>query len=111
MAYTGTLEKERREHRKRTITNPALAQGGDTFEQFYQDELLDDAHRPAREIDHKALKPKSNKRASSVLSISGSGEGFKTRTERRDQFFEDHKLYREGQLQQKERIELYYVFE
>lgn len=110
IAYTGTLEQERRKRLKKTLNDPVISQGGDTFEEFYKDELVESAKRPARQIDYEALKPKNNKRTSNTLSISDTG-GFKNRTDLREQFFEDHKLYREGQLQQKERMELYFVLE
>lgn len=35
IAYTGALEKKRREDRDATRANVELAQGGHTFEQFY----------------------------------------------------------------------------
>jgi len=104
LAYTGVLEKKRGENRKATLENPKLKYGLETFEEYYQEQLLADARRPPREIDHEALEPKRK-------TQGGNDDGFKTRVESRDQFFEDHALYRENQLEQKERIELYYVLE
>lgn len=66
-------------------------------------------HRPAREIDYEALMPKRLRRDKSLSA--GVKTEFKTRTEKRDQFFEQYELYKEDQLQQKERTQLYSVLE
>lgn len=110
LAYTGNLERQRRKDHKATVSNPVLTQGGDTFEEFYQQELLDDARRPPREIDHEALMPKGHRRRAASLSGASTDE-FKTRAQRGEQFFADYDRYREGQLQQKERQELFGIFE
>lgn len=110
LAYTGNLEKQRRKDHKATTLNPVLAQGGDTFEQFYQQQLTDDARRPPREIDEQALMPKAHKRRTASLS-GATDDTFKTRAQRGEQLFTDYDRYREGQLEQKERQELFGIFE
>jgi hypothetical protein len=48
LAYSGLLEKKRRDNRKEVIDDPVLAAGFHTFENYYQDKLLEDTKLPAR---------------------------------------------------------------
>lgn len=46
MAYTGNLEKKRRENLKEVMNDATIYAGFDCFENFYQDHLLDQAKVP-----------------------------------------------------------------
>lgn len=108
-AYSGQLEKQRRDNHKETMNDPVLAAGFHSFEQFYQDELMDDAKRPARAIDHEALKPRKIKASSS--GSDRKEHGFLDERGRRDVWLDEHKAYKENKLEQQERIETFYVLE
>lgn len=48
LAYSGLLEKKRRDNRKEVLEDPVLQAGFHTFENYYQDRLVEDAKLPAR---------------------------------------------------------------
>jgi hypothetical protein len=59
LAYTGNLEKNRRENREATLNDPEMYAGYEGFEQIYMTHLLEDAKIEPRVIDKEALKPKN----------------------------------------------------
>jgi hypothetical protein len=71
--------------------------------------LIEDARRPAREIDPEVYRPK---RAVNFEGLADTkDETFLDMAGRRDHFVEEHKLYKENKLEQNERIELFYLLE
>jgi len=105
MAYSGMLEKTRREGPRKALSEPEVVAGFHAFEAYYQDELLEDLKRPARPIDPEAFAPKPF-----TLSTEAAPE-YLDRDGRREKFMSDLKLYNEGKLEQEERRELYFVLE
>jgi hypothetical protein len=108
-AFTGQLEKKRRDNHKETMADPVLTAGFHSFENYYQDELIKDAKRPARNIDYDALKPKN-------IKSSGGGSdrkehGFLDERGRREVWYDEHKAYKENKLEQQDRTETFYVLE
>jgi hypothetical protein len=108
-AFTGQLEKKRRDNHKATMNDPVLAAGYHSFEQYYQDELLTDAKRPERKIDYDALKPKNIKASSS--GSDRKEHGYLDSRGRREVWLEEHKAYKENKLEQQDRTETFYVLE
>ena len=97
MAYTGLLEKKRKENHKETMADEVLESGAHSFEVFYQDELFADAKRPAREIDEQVFKAKKfNDQMGGSDRLS---KGFLDLNDRRDLWLEEHKMYKENKLE------------
>ena len=67
LAYTGNLEKIRRENKEETLADIVLQQGGHTFDTFYQNILLEDMKKPPREIDESKLIPKINRKDNKLI--------------------------------------------
>lgn len=109
LAYTGNLEKNRRENRQETLDNTILQQGGDVFSTYYLDMLWQDAFKEPREIDEEALQPKVNIKDNQLLQ--NKDKEYKTRLERREEYFDNYEEYKEGRLQQRERKQLYSILE
>lgn len=109
LAYSGMLEKTRREAPKGALDKVELAAGFHEFDQFYQGELLDDAKRPARAIDEELYKPRH--RPATEGTSDAVATGFLDTAGRREQFLADLDRYGEKGLEQAERTELYYVLE
>jgi hypothetical protein len=109
MAYSGVREQQRMANYKETMNDPVLYAGFESFENFYQENLLADAKRPARKIDPKDFKPKPFKAEDGTTDRKE--QGYMDSVERRDQFFENYMIYKENGLEQKDRVEAYYVLE
>jgi|DEB0MinimDraft_12_1074336.scaffolds.fasta_scaffold84469_2 hypothetical protein len=58
LAYSGQLEKQRREKREDTLADASIYAGFDNFDSFYTDTLVDDAKKPARAINPEVFRPK-----------------------------------------------------
>ena len=102
------LHKKRASDKKATYEDRDAIAGYDAFEHYYQDVLLDDAKKPPREIDLDALKPK---KLATIVRSDSQQHGYLNEAARREKFLEEHKLYKEGRLESKERAELFFVFE
>ena len=110
LAFSGQLERKRRENREQTLDDPTIVAGFEGFESFYQDTLLQDAKKAPRPIDTSLFKAKAQ--VSSVDQAQDvKAHVYLDERGRRDQFLDEHKLYKENKLEQQERIELFYVLE
>lgn len=109
LAYSGSLERKRREEGAEAAGGPDRLAAFDGFDTFYQETLLEDAKRPARPINAADFAQKA------AVSVEGTTDrregGFLDIAGRREEFLDEHQLYRENKLEQQERIELYYVLE
>jgi len=109
LAYSGMLEKQRREAPKGALDQIESYAGFHEFEHFYQDELLADAKRPPRPIEAELYKPKH--RPATEGSSDAVATGFLDTAGRREQFLADLDRYGEKKLEHLERTELFYVME
>lgn len=106
MAYTGVQERNRRVDREATRADIEMSSGHGSFNNFYQEELLKDARRPAREIHPEMYVPKKITQHSSSMWDMDEENVYKNRKERTHEFFEQHKYYMEGNLEKRDRDEL-----
>jgi hypothetical protein len=91
LAYSGMLEKKRREDIDKTRKNNTMIYGLETFEEFYKKELQTDAKRPARPINPEDYQPRRG-----LVEASKAGEGFKTHAEKEADYFREYELYKEN---------------
>jgi hypothetical protein len=89
LAYSGVLEKKRRENLDKTRKNNELVYGIENFEEFYKQELQRDAKRDPRPINPADYQPKR-------VDNSKAGEGFLTTGEREAQYFNEFEIYKEN---------------
>ena len=106
LAYSGMLEKQRSADKQKTFADPQAYGGLDSFESWYQEELLRDARTPPRPINEADYLPKRL-----TVAQRHQAEKYPGIRQVRDQFLEDHKLYKENKLEQRERSELMFVLE
>ena len=89
MAYSGMLEKKRREDIDKTRKNNEMIYGLENFEEFYKGELKKDsktAPRPVNPADFQAKRVDNSKAA----------EGFKDAAQREADYFNEFELYKEN---------------
>lgn len=98
MAYTGTLEKKRRENIKETLKDPVLMAGTESFDQTYQRELELDLKRQARPIDPTDFE--ARRRRTSQGPSDRQEAGYLDEGGRREKFMDDHQLYKEGRKEE-----------
>ena len=89
LAYSGVLEKKRRENLDKTRKNNELVYGVENFEEFYKQELQRDAKRDPRPINPTDYQQKR-------VDNSKAGEGFLTAAEREAQYFNEFEIYKEN---------------
>lgn len=58
LAFNGNLQKKRTNAGRAVYDDAAATAGFDSFVSYYQDELADDAKRPARPIDPEVFAPR-----------------------------------------------------
>merc|ERR1719329_1423542 len=108
-----TNEEEGRRH----IETPKSGLSTHNFEEWYKDQLLADARKPAREVDESQFTPKRKREAGSlyeVLSFTDEVNPFESYESERDKalrFFDDYDVYQENNLEQVERNQLFTVLE
>jgi hypothetical protein len=96
LAYSGILERNRRQDINKTRKNNEMIFGIESFEEFYKGELQRDAKRPPREV-----RPEDyEQRRGTVADPSKAAEGFKTHEERKAQYFSEYELYKENKSKQ-----------
>lgn len=104
LAFGSNLERKRRENLDVVRKDLKISAGFESFEMFYLDNLEERSKLEPTAIDKVALRPKSR------IELEALGD-FQDQRGRQEQFFLDHKLYKEGKLEQQERTQLYYVLE
>jgi hypothetical protein len=103
------LEKKRKENHKETMADEVIAAGFHSFENYYQDRLLEEAKVPARKIDPSVFVPKKRTKVTGVSDRKDYG--YLDMKGRRDLFLDEHIQYKENKLEQQERIQTFYVLE
>jgi len=97
LAYAGSLQRKRQEEGPATAGSPERLAAFDGFDAFYQDTLLEDAKRPARPINPADFAAKAR------VSVEGTTDrregGFLDMAGRREEFLDEHQLYRENKLE------------
>jgi hypothetical protein len=89
MAYSGMLEKKRREDIDKTRKNNEMIYGTENFEEFYKGELKKDsklAPRPINPADYQQKRVDNSKAA----------EGFKDSAQREADYFSEFELFKEN---------------
>lgn len=89
MAYSGMLEKKRREDIDKTRKNNEMIYGTENFEEFYKGELKKDsklAPRPINPADYQQKRVDNSKAA----------EGFKDSAQREADYFSEFDLFKEN---------------
>lgn len=89
LAYSGTLEKKRRENLDKTRKNNELVYGVENFEEFYKQELQKDAKREPRSVNPADYQPKR-------VDNAKAGEGFLTTAEREAEYFREFEVFKEN---------------
>lgn len=89
LAYSGVLEKKRRENLDKTRKNNELVYGIENFEEFYKQELQKDAKRDPRPINPSDYQPKR-------VDNSKAAEGFLTTAEREAEYFREFEIFKEN---------------
>jgi hypothetical protein len=92
LAYSGMLEKKRRDDIDKTRKNNEIIYGIENFEEFYKQELQRDAKREPREINSNDYLPKKGR----FVDLGKAAEGFKTTAEREADYFREFELYKEN---------------
>jgi len=92
LAYSGMLEKKRRDDIDKTRKNNEIIYGIENFEEFYKQELQRDAKREPREINPSDYLPKKGR----FVDLAKAAEGFKTTAEREADYFREFELYKEN---------------
>ena len=77
-----------------------------TFERWYLKQLQSEVHREPRHIDPADYEPKSFMRAAKAPEPE-----YLNQRQRKEQFFEDHRLVQENKKEQQDRIKLFYILE
>lgn len=90
LAYTGMLEKKRREDVNKTRKSEEIAFGIDTFEEFYKKQLQKDFKKEPREIDMSKFQPKKG------IDQTKVDEGFMTRDQKEESYWRDYELFKEN---------------
>ena len=97
--------------------DPRVSSSLESFPDYYKAQLMEDAKKPARQINEDELTPKRKRQLSSLYSTYTQEktvdpyEGYMGEKEQAEKFFEDHEKYAENNLEQVERQELFYVLE
>ncbi len=94
LAYSGVLEKKRRENLDKTRKNNELVYGVENFEEFYKQELQRDAKRDPRPVNPSDYNPKR-------VDNNKAGEGFLTTEQREAQYFNEFEIYKENKSKSK----------
>ncbi len=89
LAYSGMLEKKRRENLDKTRKTNELVYGIENFEEFYKGQLQRDAKRDPRKIIPEEYQPKR-------VDNARAGEGFRTTAEREADYFREFEVFKEG---------------
>ena len=89
LAYSGVLEKKRREDINKTRKNNDLIYGLENFEEFYKGELQRDSKREPRTINPADYIPRR-------VDNSKAGEGFLNSAEREAEYFREFEIYKEN---------------
>lgn len=87
MAYSGMLEKKRREDIDKTRKNNEMIYGIENFEEFYKGELKKDSKSAPRTINPTDYQPKR-------VDNSKAAEGFKNTAQREADYFSEFELLR-----------------
>lgn len=104
MAYSGMLEKKRREDIDKTRKNNEMIYGMENFEEFYKGELKKDSKLPPRPINPADYQQKR-------VDNSKAAEGFKDSAQREADYFSEFELFKENKREQQERNQLFFVLE
>jgi len=96
MAYSGMLEKKRREDIDKTRKNNEMIYGMENFEEFYKGELKKDSKLPPRPINPADYQQKR-------VDNSKAAEGFKDSAQREADYFSEFELFKENKREQQER--------
>jgi len=91
LTYSGMLEKKRREDINKTRKDNVVAFGIHNFEEFYKEQLLLDAKKPAREI-----KPEEYKPVRGMDATLMEADVFRNNKEREQDYFKDFEIYKEN---------------
>jgi hypothetical protein len=89
MAYSGMLEKKRREDIDKTRKNNEMIYGTENFEEFYKGELKKDSKLPPRPINPADYQQKR-------VDNSKAAEGFKDSAQREADYFSEFELFKEN---------------
>lgn len=89
LAYSGMLEKNRREDLNKTRKNSEISFGLENFEEFYKNELQRDAKRDPRAINPADYQLKRG-------ASANPAEGFKNTKEREADYIREFDLYKEN---------------
>ena len=89
LAYSGMLEKKRREDLNKTRKNNEISFGLENFEEFYKGELQRDAKKDPRPVNAADYLPKRG-------APANPAEGFKNTKEREADYFREFELYKEN---------------
>lgn len=89
MAFSGMLEKKRREDIDKTRKNNEMIYGLENFEEFYKGELKKDSKTAPRPINPADYIPKR-------VDNSKAAEGFKDAAQREADYFNEFELYKEN---------------
>lgn len=89
MAYSGMLEKKRREDIDKTRKNNEMIYGIENFEEFYKGELKKDSKSAPRTINPTDYQPKR-------VDNSKAAEGFKNTAQREADYFSEFELFKEN---------------
>ena len=92
LAYSGTLEKTRREDINKTRKNNEIVFGIETFEEFYKQELQKDFKREPRPVNPEDYQP----RRGVFTDPKAIAEGFQTTAEREANYFKEFEIYKEN---------------
>lgn len=91
LAYSGMLEKKRREDLNKTRKDDEVTMGMMNFTEFYKEQLQLDAKKEPRPVKAEDYMPRRDK-----VEASKAGEGFKTLKEREQQYYKDFETYKEN---------------
>lgn len=99
LAYSGMLEKKRREDLNKTRKDDLISMGVSDFSEFYKQELQKDTKKAPRPVNPADYVPKRGK-----VDAAKADEGFKTTAEREQEYFKDYELYKENKSKYRHKI-------
>ena len=89
LAYSGMLEKKRREDINKTRKNNEMIYGLENFEEFYKGELKKDSKSEPRPINPNDYQPKR-------VDNAKAAEGFRNSAQREADYFQEFELFKEN---------------
>lgn len=91
LAYTGMIEKRRREDLNKTRKDENIAFNLAAFSEYYKAELIKDAKREPRPVNPADYQPSRGK-----VDADQAAEGFMTTAQREQNFKDEYELYKEN---------------